>query len=179
MHDGPAAQRFERLIQPTLEALHRFAHRLERDPVAADDLLQQSLLAAFRKLGQLKEDGAFKVWASRILFHTHLNRRKKRVESSVDPSTLEHVVELDERRTSPEALTERSRLGARLASALDALPEPQRAALWLVDGQGFTFAEAAGVLGVPIGTTASRVARARTTLRTTLADVAREQGVIR
>ena len=58
----------------------------------------------------------------------------------------------------PEAAVSRRQLGRRIASALDGLPPDQREAVWLVDGQGFKFAEAARILGVPPGTVASRVA---------------------
>ena len=61
---------------------------------------------------------------------------------------------------------------------MDQLPPKQRQAVWLVDGQGFTFSETAEILGIRPGTIASRVARGRAALRQDLVDLARERGVI-
>ncbi|MBT3220326.1 MAG: RNA polymerase sigma factor, partial [Proteobacteria bacterium] len=71
-------------------------------------------------------------------------------------------------------------MGDTLLSALDELPEKQRDAVWLVDGQGFKYAEVADILDISPGTAASRVARGRETLRTnrTLRAMAQDQGVI-
>ena len=82
-------------------------------------------------------------------------------------------------RARPDRQVERRQLGQRLSDALDGLPSDQREAVWLVDGQGLSFGEAAEVLAVPPGTVASRVARGRMSLRTTLAAVAADEGVRR
>ncbi|MCB9797956.1 MAG: hypothetical protein H6741_35195 [Alphaproteobacteria bacterium] len=70
------------------------------------------------------------------------------------------------------------RLGDRLDRALAGLPPGQREAVWLVDGLGLKFSEAAEVLDLQPGTVASRVARGRAALRVELAELARERGVI-
>jgi RNA polymerase sigma-70 factor, ECF subfamily len=169
-------ERFERLVRPVLGDLYRFACRLTRDPVTAEDLLQQALLRGLGHLGQLEADGAFRVWQSRVLYTTFLNARDRRDEMRVDEAQIDRAVIAFER-TGPEHELGRRELGARIGDALDRLPADQREAVWLVDGQGFKFAEAAGVLGVPPGTVASRVARARVALRVDLAAVAAEEGV--
>ena len=93
----------------------------------------------------------------------------------LDEGTEGHVIPLD--RARPDRQAERRQLGQRLSDAMDGLPADQREAVWLIDGQGLSFAEAAGVLGVPPGTVASRVARGRLALRGTLAAVAADEGV--
>lgn len=172
-------RRFDRLVRPLLAGLYRFACRLTRDPVEAEDLLQQSLLRGLDRLPQLQDDGAFKVWQSRVLYTTFLNRREKRTDMPHEEATVgDNVVPLHGRTPrGPDRELERRRLGAQVNDALAALPDEQREAVWLVDGQGFAFGEAALVLGVPPGTLASRVARGRLALRATLAAVAADEGV--
>jgi RNA polymerase sigma-70 factor (ECF subfamily) len=117
------------------------------------------------------------VWTSRILYRTFLNRCRRRKSDRSDPWS-----EQAERTVLPfpgpaDTLADK-RLGVRLEAALSRLPEAQRQAIWLIDGQGFQFSEAAEILGVRPGTVASRVARGRAALRVDLDDVARERGVI-
>lgn len=169
-------ERFERLARPVLQHLYRFACRLTRDPVAAEDLLQQALLRGLGHLGQLEDDGAFRVWQSRVLYTTFLNARDRREDMRVGEEEVDRTV-IPFERSGPEHELGRRRLGERIGDALERLPADQREAVWLVDGQGFKFAEAASVLGVPPGTVASRVARARLALRNDLAAVAAEEGV--
>lgn len=169
--------RFERLVRPVLGALYRFAVRLTRDPITAEDLVQQSLLRGLDRLSQLEDDGAFEVWQCRVLYTTFLNSRPRRDEVQLDEGTEGSVIPLD--RARPDRQVERRQLGQRLSDALDGLPSDQREAVWLVDGQGLSFGEAAEVLAVPPGTVASRVARGRMSLRTTLAAVAADEGVRR
>jgi len=167
--------RFERLLRSEQRALYGFALKLTRDPVRAEDLLQQSLLTGLRRFDQLRDPGAFRVWMSRILLRTWQNQGGRKIDG---------VIELREVRAAragggPDEALARARLAARMAEALDALPEAQRLAVWLVDGQGYRFHEAAEILGARPGTVASRVARGRAALRERLGDVAREHGVIR
>lgn len=170
-------RRFDRLVTPHLEDLGRFARRLTRDPNDAEDLLQEGLLAGFRRCSKLREDGAFRVWMFRTIYSVHLDRvdrearHRRRVEAGRDAQVIAFP-------RSPADQLESRELGQALARAIDALPEAQREALWLVDVQGFSFTETADVLGQHRGTVASRVARARATLRGALRDVARDEGVI-
>ncbi len=170
--------RYEAMLSPVLADLYRFALRLTRDPTTAEDLLQQASLTAFEKLDQLSDEGAFRVWVSRIVYRTHLNARRRTRETLVDAEVIDNVVAL-EPRPGPAERAGARQLGRQLALALDHLPAEQREAVWLVDGQGFKYAEAADILGIRPGTAASRVARGRLALRVRLEDVARDEGVIR
>lgn len=93
--------------------------------------------------------------------------------------TPERVAERRSTQEEPEHRLIGQQLGRQIAAAMDQLPAGQREAVWLVDGQGHTFAETASILGIAEGTAASRVARARRALRQLLAPLALEQGVIR
>lgn len=169
-------ERFEALVRPVLGDLYRFARRLARDPVLAEDLLQTSLVKGLARLGHLRDDRAFRTWQSRVIYTTWLDMRSKRKE---EPMTPERVAAERPGRDSPERDLMGQQLGAQIARALDRLPAGQREAVWLVDAQGHSFAETAEILGIAPGTAASRVARARRALRDWLAPVALEQGVIR
>jgi RNA polymerase sigma-70 factor (ECF subfamily) len=171
-------QRFRTLVAPHVGALYGFAFRLERDPVRAEDLVQETLVTALEKLGQLRDEAAASVWLARILYRRFLDRAARRREDATDPALLSNIVQLPLER-QPDAETVARELGRALTRALARLPEAQRSAIWLVDGQGFRYGEAAEVLGVPPGTVASRVARARLALRVDLRAVAVDQGVIR
>lgn len=169
-------RRFDALVRPVLGDLYRFARRLTRDPVAAEDLVQQALLRGLDRLSQLQDDGAFKVWQSRVLFTTFLDAPDRRETMWIEGKDADDVV-VPLERPRPDREAERRGLGAAIADALDRLPAEQREAVWLVDGQGFKFGEAAAVLGVAPGTVASRVARGRIALREDLREVAADEGV--
>ena len=170
-------RRFERLIRPHVESLRRFARKLERSPDDAEDLLQEALLQGLTRLDQLQSDAAARVWISRVLYRTFLNRCRKRRSDRTEAwsEQAEQTVILF---PGPDSRLSDKQLADRMASAMAQLPEQQRQAVWLVDGQGFKFSEAAEILGVRPGTVASRVARGRATLRQDLADLARERGMI-
>ncbi|MCB9762830.1 MAG: sigma-70 family RNA polymerase sigma factor [Alphaproteobacteria bacterium] len=176
LHRRRQRMRFERLLAPCLDGLYRFACQLERDPVSAEDLLQQALVTALDRFDQLREDAAFRAWVSRIVYRSWQNRRSRRAEVLVLPHELERRRALA---IGPDAACADRRLGARISQALDLLPANQAEAVWLVDGMGLQFSEAAEVLGVRPGTVASRVARARAALRADLIDLAHERGVLR
>lgn len=171
-------ERFTALVRPVLPDLYRFACRLTRDPVAAEDLLQQALMRGVDHLDQLQDDRAFKVWQSRVLYTTFLNQRSRGESMAEDGNDRGGtVIPFEPASASPDRDVHRRQLGGRIADAFDRLPAEQREAVWLVDGQGFKFGEAADVLGVPPGTVASRVARGRLALRIDLAAVAADEGV--
>src|SRR5688572_22092534 len=67
-------RRFDRMVRSEFDRLHRFALSLCRDPVAAEDLLQEALLNALSRLDGLRDDGAFKVWSHRVVYTTFLDR---------------------------------------------------------------------------------------------------------
>jgi RNA polymerase sigma-70 factor (ECF subfamily) len=166
--------------------LYRTACRLCRGNEAdAEDLLQDSALRALTAYDQLRDPAAARAWLFTILTRTHLNRVRaagRHAESS--------GAELDEREfeaalaewvptPSPAEETERRQLGEQLASALDGLPAELRAAVWLVDVEGFTHREAAAMQDVPEGTIASRLFRGRRQLRAGLEAPARDARIWR
>jgi len=151
---------FVRHYDPGLRAL---AYRLLGDRQRMDDALQDAYVKAFRMLPEFRGDSAPGTWLYRIAYNACLDELRR----------SRQVVPLDSVREQPdprpgiaEAFSQRSGL----ADALARLAPEDRAAVLLVDAQGFDYQGAAEVLGVPAGTIASRLNRARAALRRTLDD---------
>ncbi len=158
---------FHDLVRPELPRLHGLALRLSRDPEGAEDLLQSALEQGLRRFGQLRDPGAFRVWMSRIVVRTWQNGRARKRPDQV---ALHEVPVHDDTVARREA-------GGRIHQALAELPEAQRIAVWMIDGLGYRFGEAAEILAISPGTVASRVARGRSALRVTLGDLATSGGL--
>jgi RNA polymerase sigma factor (sigma-70 family) len=150
---------FEHIAMPHLAALLRVARRLTLDPTAAEDLVQETMLLAWRGFRRFHTGSNARAWLFRILFNAfHGERRKARFDA---PASEEGV-----RPMLQEAVE--------IAQALEALPIEQRTVLLLCVVEGFTCREAAEILEVPIGTVMSRLSRARQELRARLAPMAKE-----
>lgn len=146
---------FDRSVVPEKAILERAARHMVTRSADADDLVQETLLRAFRSLAGF--DGAHpRAWLFTIMRNVAINRsRQSRPEVLVaeDPETTGVA--------GPEAIVVGPTLPASLQSALQSLPEHQRRTVQLVDVDGFTHAEAAAILGVAPGTVHSRLRRAR------------------
>lgn len=149
------------LIEPLIPALRRYARALMRDRAAADDLVQDCLERAITRWHQRRQDGNARSWIFAILHNLAVNRlRQARRRGAHVPieDTGDHVL------ARPPAQEERLRYRDVL-QALDTLPEEQRAVLLLVSVEDLSYAAAARILDVPIGTVMSRLSRGRERLR--------------
>ncbi|MRI55286.1 sigma-70 family RNA polymerase sigma factor [Methylobacterium sp. DB1607] len=148
------------LIEPQIPGLRRYAYALLRDQEAADDLVQDALERALAAWPQRRRDGDLRAWLFTILRNLFLAglRRKSRAAPQVGPEALNAV---PDRSSDPEATSSLRDLLA----GLDALPEEQRSVLLLVAVEDMSYAEAAAILGVPLGTVMSRLSRARERMR--------------
>lgn len=159
---------FERFVVPEIEVLLRVAHSITNNHAEAEDLVQDTLLRAYRSIATF--DGQHpRAWLLTILRNTNINRnRRQRPELLRDPDRAADrlaAVASDER---ADAVID-AELDAEIGLALDSLDERFRRVLELVDIDGLSYAEAASVLGVPSGTVMSRLHRARTRIRDRLA----------
>jgi RNA polymerase sigma-70 factor (ECF subfamily) len=153
-----------RHYDPGLRAL---AYRLLGDRDRMDDALQEAYLKAFRALPRFQRRAKVGTWLYRIVYNTCLDELRKARRTAVEP--------LDENLDQPGGWADPADVAAGrgdLSRALAALPEQERAAVLLVDAQGFDYRDAARVLGVPEGTVASRLNRARASLRVALGGTA-------
>jgi RNA polymerase sigma-70 factor (ECF subfamily) len=156
---------FERLALPHTRSLLRVARRLSPDRETAEDLVQETMLSAWRGFHQFRAGTNERAWLFRILVNAaHARGRKLRVMPAV-VSIASHDVR------EPAAFPENpSMLGAAdVAQALHELPVEHREVLLLGVVEGFTCREMAAILSIPIGTVMSRISRARQALRDHLA----------
>ncbi|RAI04519.1 RNA polymerase subunit sigma [Acuticoccus sediminis] len=153
-----------RLIEPLIPALRRYARALMRDRSAADDLVQDCLERAIGRWHQRRGDDDAKAWIFTILHNLAMTRLRRSAERPA------HLA-LDD--AGPDSLArapsqEDGLMHRDLLAALGALAEEQRTVLLLVTVEDLSYAEAARVLGVPIGTVMSRLSRARDRLASLL-----------
>jgi RNA polymerase sigma-70 factor, ECF subfamily len=163
----PRNERFATYVVPEIEVLLRVARTITPDYADAEDLVQDTLVRAFRAIDRF--DGAHpRAWLLTILRNTQINRsRRQRPELLADPErALAGTTGGDE---SVEALVVGATFDAVVEDAVRNLPDRFRRAVELVDVDGLRYAEAAQVLGVPVGTVMSRLHRARRRIRDRLA----------
>jgi RNA polymerase sigma-70 factor (ECF subfamily) len=147
------------------QRLYRMALAWSRDPALADDLTQEALDRALKHAQQLRDTARLDAWLFRILsncWHEHLRRRR--------PGVPLDEIQLVEWHT-PEREQQRQDIVSRVQAEIARLPVGQRQVVTLVDIEGFSYAETAEVLEVPVGTVMSRLNRARSNLRAALGDM--------
>jgi len=148
-----------------LPALRRHARALARDPSLAEDLVQDTMARAMERWHQRRPDGSLRAWLFTILHRTFLNHRRR--ESNA-PVSLTPDGTLPER-LAQQGVTAETRLWlTQLDRAFGELPQEQRQVLLLVAVEGFSYAEAAEAMAIPVGTVMSRLSRARERVRTIL-----------
>lgn len=162
---GDAA--FEQYVLPEVEVMLRVARSLTRNHADAEDLVQDSLIRAYKAIERF--DGRHpRAWLLTILRNTHINRnRRRRPELLRDPDTqLERAAQSpeDDEAARPDRFVDLE-FDADVEDALASLSEPFAEIVRLVDIDGLAYAEAAEVLGIPVGTVMSRLHRARKKIR--------------
>jgi RNA polymerase sigma-70 factor (ECF subfamily) len=165
-----ARDAFDRDVLSHTDALFRAALRMTRDRSAAEDLVQDTLLKAFRAASRFEAGTNLRAWLFTILVNTSRNRRRASARDivEIDSQTVETAEPLPEQAATPEDLLLRDILDADLQAALDALPDVFREAVWLRDVEEFSYAEIARIIDVPVGTVMSRISRGRRMLHARL-----------
>lgn len=146
-----------------LDSLYATALRLTRDRAAADDLVQDTYLKAVRFAHRFERGTNLRAWLFTILHNTFRNERRDagRDPVQVDSEAVDDAADVRAGEDSPEHRLLRATLDHRLQAALDALPDAFRQAVWLRDVEDFSYAEIADMVGIPLGTVMSRIARGR------------------
>lgn len=158
--------RFRRFVVPELPVLLRVARRLTGDATDAEDLVQETLVRAYRAVDRF--DGRHpRAWLLTIQRNAwrNMNRRRRPQLLDDEEQALRVPAAGADGRSGAEEHVLDGVLDAALADGLRALSDQHRAVVLLVDVDGLTYQEAADVLGVPTGTVMSRLHRARTRLR--------------
>ena len=165
---------FNRLVIHYQSRVYNLAYRIMGDPATASDATQEAFISAFRGLKKFR-GGSFRAWLMRITTNAcydELRRAKRRPSSSLDELDEktggigpQEMVDVVPSGANPENESVRSELRAAIETCLEKLPLEFRTVAILVDVQGYDYREAAEVIGKPIGTLKSRVARARERMR--------------
>jgi RNA polymerase sigma-70 factor (ECF subfamily) len=185
----PAEERepfFEREVMQHLDALYRTALRMTRNPQDAEDLVQETMLRAFRFLDRFEPGTNLRAWLFKILTNTYINRYRKtssepRVDSLDDSDgELSLYRYLDSEAASRGGSVEAQVLDRfaeeDIKSAIEALPPQYRITVLLADVEGFSYNDIAEITNVKKGTVMSRLFRGRRLLQKALIDQARSAG---
>ncbi|MBP6184025.1 MAG: sigma-70 family RNA polymerase sigma factor [Saprospiraceae bacterium] len=176
---------FEEEFLPYIEALHTFAYHLSLDEEAANDLVQDTYMKAFRFIEQYDRGTNAKAWLFKILKNAFINeyRRRKRQPVQVDFDDIRKVHEKEEPGGSEAYVDLREEMfnyliGDEVTKAINAMPVDFRTVILLCDVEDFSYEEIAVILDIPIGTVRSRLHRARNTLKEKLENYAQSLGYI-
>jgi RNA polymerase sigma-70 factor (ECF subfamily) len=183
MRDNSKKQHeFNKEIIPHLDVLYNFALRLTTDPSDAEDLVQDTIVKAFRFFSSFENGTNAKAWLFRILKNSFINnyRKTSKRPQQVDydeVSSYYESIRAERTETSDlESLMFRELMDDEMSIALKQLPEDFRTVVLLCDVEGYTYEEIANMLDVPIGTIRSRLHRGRNLLKTELIDYAKKRG---
>lgn len=160
--------RFRELMLPHLDAVYNLARYLANDPAAAEDVVQDTFLRAFRSFDSYR-GGPPRAWLFAILRNSWRDRvgeqlRRERIvlsEAALSDAQAEAVAAIPADADTPEESLARTREIDTVRGVVAALPEPFRETLILREMEDMSYREIASVTGVPIGTVMSRLARAR------------------
>jgi RNA polymerase sigma-70 factor (ECF subfamily) len=158
----------DELLERYEERIYRFGLRMCGDEDSAKEVLQETMLAAFKNLPGFRGQAALSTWLYQIARSFCIKERR-----GVRPtSTLD--TELADDTPAPDKQVQARQIGAALAAAIAALPADQREVLVLRDVEGLSAHEAAEVVGIEVGALKSRLHRARMAMRHQLANVVSE-----
>ncbi len=174
--DTDAAAQFTRDIGPHLDVLVRGARRRALCRADADDLVQDTLLRAFIGFHTFEPGTNLRAWLFRIMYNqwvTTYRTRQSRVQEVWIGTGADHELSAEIQTRSGETRSAEAEYldtvpAAELRAALATLPDGFSDVLYYADIEGYTYAETAEILDIPIGTVMSRIHRARRRLRLAL-----------
>jgi RNA polymerase sigma-70 factor (ECF subfamily) len=180
--------RFEEMVNAHLDSLYGSALRLTRNRAAAEDLVQDTFLKAWRSFHTFQTGTNARAWLYKILMNAYIDtyRKTSREPELVDQEDVgdfylyARAQESEEyrREGDPEEILLSKIMDADVKSALEQVPEPFRAAVILADLEEFSYREIAEILDIPIGTVMSRLYRGRRHLQRLLWDYAKRAGYV-
>ncbi len=185
MPDNELTARFEEEALPLLDQLYGGALRMTRNPVDAEDLVQETYLKAYNAFGSYRPGTNLKAWLYRIMTNTYINTYRKKQRQPTQ-TLSDEITDYQLYTTSSHDSTglESAEVKAlkrlpdqQIADAMNQLSEDYRMVVYYADVQGLAYKEIAEIMGSPIGTVMSRLHRGRKQLRGLLKEVAHEQGI--
>jgi RNA polymerase sigma factor (sigma-70 family) len=168
------AQRFRDLIEPLLNDAYTFARYLARDPSAAEDIVQEASLRAFRHVESLRNNDA-RAWMMKIVRNCFYSWREKVVAAGLtsidtdvvldDEGAVAEAADLAAHELDPQRILESTMKREAVRQMIESLPVQYREALVLRELNDLSYREIADLTGMPIGTVMSRLSRARDLLK--------------
>ena len=143
-----------------LAPLRRYAAVLTRNEADADDLVHDTLVRAYERRQTFRPSGDLRAWLFSVLHNSFIDGQRRKAADAARVREVAATVE-----TAAPAHQDSSVRLQQIRKAFLTLPDEQRAALHLVAIQGLSYQDAAGALGIPLGTLMSRIGRARAALR--------------
>ena len=181
-------RRFQADALPLLDSLYGAALRMTRNPQDAEDLVQETMLRAYRAFDRFEAGTNLKAWLFRILTNAYINtyRKRQREPQKVSADEVEEFDLYQELKShdtqfeaTPESIVLDSLVDSGIIDAIEDLPEQFRLAVVLSDIEGFSYAEMAEIMDVPMGTVMSRLHRGRKALQKRLWELARDRGIVK
>ena len=173
---------------PYMDQLYGAARRMTRNEAAAEDLVQEAYLRAYKGFEGFTEGTNLRAWLFRILTNLFINdyRRRKRRPDEVDLADTDSLYLYRGIGGAESARLSRSAedelldgiTSAEVRDAIESLPDSYRVAVLLADVEGFAYKEIAEILDVPIGTVMSRLHRGRKRLRQALQEYGQAHGLV-
>jgi RNA polymerase sigma-70 factor (ECF subfamily) len=173
--------RFEEDALALSDQVYRVARHLAGSREEAEDLVQETYARAFRSWRQFTPGTNLRAWLLRILTNLNIDRgRRQQRAPQMQPLEANDYYLYDKLADSGDGVSDEQRVVERLSqddivSALSAVPHDFRDVLVLVDLGDFSYADAAQILDIPVGTVMSRLHRGRRILKRELADSALEE----
>lgn len=162
--------------------------RMTRNPADAEDLVQDTMLRAYRAFDRFEPGTNLKAWLFRIMTNAYINtyRKRQREPKKVSSDEVEEFDLYQELKNhdpqfeaTPENIVLDSLVDSDITEAIEELPEQFRLAVVLSDVEGFTYAEMADIMQVPMGTVMSRLHRGRKALQKRLWELAKDRGIVK
>lgn len=175
---------FDILFRENIDGLYNLALRMTRNPLDAEDVIQETAYKAYRYFDRFNKDTNFKAWVYRILTNTFINhyRKVKRRPTGIDVEEIAYKLQ-DDNTGYWDDLADRNNdydyrevFDDEINHAIDRLPEEYRIVVLLCDVEGMSYQEISEIIGRPIGTVMSRLHRGRRILQRSLTKYAREHG---
>jgi RNA polymerase sigma factor (sigma-70 family) len=158
---------FKQTIVPHLDAAHKLALILSRDADAAQDIVQEAFLRAYRSFARYRGENA-RAWISKIVrncYYSWLVSRRRKSRLEVDSHdfgyTEELILSVSSDECTPEAMLVRDAETQAVRSVLNAMSPPLREILMLREFEELSYRQISEITALPIGTVMSRLARAR------------------
>lgn len=184
----PDRHQFEAEAIPHLDSLYNSALYMTKNDRDAEDLVQETMLKAFRFYDKYEKGTNIRAWLFKILTNTFINQYRRKVVSFEYLDNLDYPIEPHQHddgvidRVPYDRLLESMELSESLSdpviAALEKLSLDFRLVVILADLQDFSYKEIAEILNCPVGTVMSRLYRGRKMLQKSLAGYARQRGII-